>query len=107
MVPIAGITQEKHPSFRLDSELTLSRLRQPILYPPAFKSRQLGLTCDLLGQLRCTQLAFSLLACEERQTIVSSLFQTSGTSLATDWYLVSVLFFRDLIRRPWAKLLAT
>ncbi|KAM7539029.1 hypothetical protein Aperf_G00000047337 [Anoplocephala perfoliata] len=69
MVPIAGITQEKHPSFRLDSELTLSRLRQPILYPPAFKSRQLGLTCDLLGQLRCTQLAFSLLACEERQTM--------------------------------------
>ncbi|VDL60473.1 unnamed protein product [Hymenolepis diminuta] len=69
MVPIAGITQGKHPSFRLESELTLSILRQPILYPPAFKSRQLGLTCDLLGQLRCTQLASSLLACEERQTM--------------------------------------
>ncbi|VDN96143.1 unnamed protein product [Rodentolepis nana] len=68
-VPIAGITQAKHPSFRLESELTLSILRQPILYPPAFKSRQLELTCDLLGQLRCTQLASSLLACEERQTM--------------------------------------
>lgn len=74
MVPIAGITQGKHPSFRLESELTLSILRQPILYPPAFKSRQLGLTCDLLGQLRCTQLASSLLACEERQTMVCSFF---------------------------------
>lgn len=71
MVPIAGITLEKHPCFRLDpAELTLSMLRQAILYPPAFKTRQLGLACDLLGQLRCTQLASSLLACNERQAVV-------------------------------------
>ncbi|KAL5106209.1 Mediator of RNA polymerase II transcription subunit 23 [Taenia crassiceps] len=70
MVPIAGITLEKHPCFRLDpAELTLSMLRQAILYPPAFKTRQLGLACDLLGQLRCTQLASSLLACNERQAV--------------------------------------
>ncbi|VDM17460.1 unnamed protein product [Hydatigera taeniaeformis] len=77
MVPIAGITLEKHPCFRLDpAELTLSMLRQAILYPPAFKTRQLGLACNLLGQLRCTQLASSLLACNERQAVAYELVES-------------------------------
>lgn len=101
MVPIAGITQSKHPSFRLESELTLSILRQPILYPQAFKSRQLGLTCELLGQLRSTQLASSLLACDERQTMVSQL----------DLHVITLTFhhhhYRYRIKRLWDRLLVT
>lgn len=72
MVPIAGITLEKHPCFRLDpAKLTRSLLRQAILYPLAYKARQEGLACHLLGQLRSTQLASSLLAYDERQALVS------------------------------------
>uniref|UniRef100_A0A158R710 Mediator of RNA polymerase II transcription subunit 23 n=1 Tax=Taenia asiatica TaxID=60517 RepID=A0A158R710_TAEAS len=100
MVPIAGITLEKHPCFRLDpAELTLSMLRQAILYPPAFKTRQLGLACDLLGQLRCTQLASSLLSCNERQAmgphmtlvglaiseLIFSVMEITEEEKCTDW----------------------
>ncbi|CUT99567.1 Mediator of RNA polymerase II transcription [Echinococcus multilocularis] len=100
MVPIAGITLENHPCFRLDpAELTLSMLRQAILYPPAFKTRQLGLACDLLGQLRCTQLASSLLACDKCQAmgphmtlvglaiseLIFSVMEITEEEKCTDW----------------------
>ena len=71
MVPIVGITLEKHPCFRLDpTNLTRSLLRQAILYPLAYKARQEGLACYLLGQLRSTKLASSLLGYDERKPLV-------------------------------------
>ncbi len=72
MFPIAGITQASNPAFHLDrAQLTLAMTKPAKLLPSAFKTEQLSLTCNLLGQLRCTQLASGLLESDERQSMVS------------------------------------
>uniref|UniRef100_A0A5K3FUZ1 Mediator of RNA polymerase II transcription subunit 23 n=2 Tax=Mesocestoides corti TaxID=53468 RepID=A0A5K3FUZ1_MESCO len=112
MVPFAGITLDTHPGFRLDrAQLTLSMIRQAKLYPPAFKTRQLSLACSLLGQLRCTQLASGLLACDERQAmgplmtpvglaiseLIFSVMEITEAEKRTDWTIKVFGHLADLV----------
>lgn len=72
MCPFAGITLASHPAFQIDrDQLTLCMIKSARLLPPAFKAQQLHFTCNLLGQLRCTQLASGLLVNVGRQVAVS------------------------------------